>query len=181
MREILKNALVITLVTGLCLSFVGITAAEEPIFDYIVVSPEEPTRESEVSFSVDVTGDYIEEVYIKVQECVDPGTPDYFCHQGLLNVSLSNVSGNWEGTGTLQYDDSDEGHCWLVIKSDGTWYDYKNDNSTWTDFIIAEGDDGSDGADGGDSTDDTGGTPGFELILVLISIVVALSIYKRKR
>ena len=38
-----------------------------------------------------------------------------------------------------------------------------------------------DGGDGGDDTDDSGGTPGFELILILVSIVVALSVYKRKR
>lgn len=181
MRKNLKNVLLVMLVAGLCLAIVGIANADEPSVGEIRISPEEPTRQSEVNFSVSVTGDNIEKVYVKVEECVgDPDSPDYFCYTGLLNVSLTNVGGTWKGTGTLQYDNSDEGHSWLVVKSNGTWYDFKNDRTTWTNFTIVPADDGADGngADGGDSTDKT---PGFELILVIVSIVVALFIYKKKR
>ena len=166
------------LVTGLFLSIVGIANADEPSVGKISISPVKPTRQSKVNFSVDVTGDNIEEVRVKVEECVgDPNSPDYFCYTGLLNVSLSNVSGTWKGTGTLQYSNSDEGHCWLVVKSNGVWYDFKNDKTTWTNFtIVPASNNGTNG--GGDSTDKT---PGFELILVIVSIVVALFIYKKKR
>lgn len=180
MKENMKNVLVVTLIAGLFLPIVGIATADKPTVGEISISPEEPTRQSEVNFSVDVTGDDIEQVCIKVEECVAPDTPNYFCHAGLLNVSLTNVDGTWEGPGTLQYDDSDVGHCWLVIKSGETWYDYANDKSTWTNFTVVPAENGGDnnGADGGD---DTGKTPGFELILVIVSIVVALFIYKKKR
>jgi hypothetical protein len=181
MRKNLKNVLLVMLVAGLCLAIVGIATADEPSVGKISILPKEPTRQSEVNFSVDVTGDDIEEVYVKVEECVgDPDSPDYFCYAGLLNVSLTGVSGTWEGTGTLQYSNSDDGHCWLVVKSNGIWYDFKNDRTTWTNFTIVPADNGADnnGANGGDST---GKTPGFELILVIVSIVVALFIYKKKR
>jgi hypothetical protein len=179
MRKKLKNVLVIILVAGLCLTIAGLAAADEPSVGKISISPQEPTRESEVNFSVSVTGDNIEKVYVKVEECVgDPDSPDYFCYAGLLNVSLTDVSGTWKGPGTLQYANSDEGHCWLVVKSNGTWYDFKNDKTTWTNFDIVAANNNGNGTNGGDSTDKT---PGFELILLIVSIVVALFIYKKKR
>jgi hypothetical protein len=182
MKENMKNVLVVTLIVGLCLPIVGIATAVQPTYGNIALDPEEPTRQTEVTFTVDVTGADIEEVFIKVQECVDPGTSNYFCHAGLLNLSLTNAEGTstWEGTGTLQYDDSDVGHCWLVVKSNGIWYDDSSDSAKYTNFTIVPEDNGSDnnGADGGDNT---GKTPGFELLLVIVSIVVALFIYKKKR
>lgn len=178
MKKNLKNVLVIILLAGLCLSIAGIATAEEPSVGKISISPEKPTRQSKVNFSVQITGDNIEKVYVKVEECVgDPDSPDYFCYAGLLNVSLNDVSGTWKGTGTLQYANSDEGHCWLVVKSNGIWYDFKNDKSTWTNFKIIAAN--NNGANGGDSTNNK--SPGFELILVIVSIVVALFIYKKKR
>ena len=177
MRKNLKNVLVIILVAELCLAFAGIATADQPSVGAISLSPKKPTRQSEVNFSVSVTGDNIEKVYVKVEECVgDPNSPDYFCYTGLLNVSLSNVSGTWKGTGTLQYSNSDEGHCWPVVKSNGVWYDFKNDKTTWTNFSIVPA--SNNGTNGGDNTDNT---PGFELILVIVSIVAALFIYKKKR
>jgi hypothetical protein len=103
------------------------------------------------------------------------------CYQNLLNDSMTNTEGNiWTGTATLIHDDTIVGHSWLVIKSNGIWYDYKNDKTTWTNFTVVPGDNGADdnGTDGGDNT---GKTPGFELILVIFSIVAALLIYKKKR
>jgi hypothetical protein len=181
MRKNLKNVLVMILVAGLFLTIAGIATADEPSVGKISISPQKPTRLSQVNFSVQITGDNIEEVRVKVEECVgDPSSPDYFCYTGLLNVSLSNAGGTWKGTGTLQYDNSDDGHCWLVVKSNGVWYDFKNDRTTWTNFTIvpANNNNNNNGTDGGSSSNNT---PGFELILVIVSIAVALFIYKKKR
>ena len=173
MRKILKNTLVTMLVAGLCLSVVGMASAD-PTFDEITVSPEEPTVLSDVDFSVNITGDNIQEVRIEVEECVGSD----FCYER-QNVSMELEDGLWKATVTLEYDDVTVGHCWLVIKDNGTWYNYASnqlDQVTDFDILPVEDDD-----NGGDTTDDTGGTPGFELILVMISLVVALFIYKRKR
>ena len=175
----MKKMLVLMLVTGLCLTFMGVATADEPSFGTITLNPETPTRQSEVTFSVDVTGDDIEEVYVKVQECYY--IPSYQCHTVLLNVSLEDEDGTWEGSGTLQYDNTDEGHCWLeILLSNGTWYDYgAGHEDTWTNFTVVAGDDGTDGGDtGGDGEEDT---PGFELLIVVVSLILALFIYKKKR
>jgi hypothetical protein len=181
MKKSLKNSIVILLVAGLFFSITGIATAEEPTFGDITITPEEPTQLSDVKFSVNVTGEDIEEVRLEVEECIGPD----FCY-AKQNVSMELEDGLWEATVTLEHDDTTVGHSWLVIKSNGTWYNFApsvSEEYESTDFDILPADDGDDGddGDGAGDTDDTGGTPGFELILVLISIVVALSIYKRKR
>jgi len=98
MRKILKNALVITLVTGLCLSFAGMVNATEPTFGEITVSPEEPTILSDVTFSVNITGDNIQEVRMEVEECVGLD----FCY-AKQNVSMELEEGLWEATVTTSY------------------------------------------------------------------------------
>ena len=176
MRKIMKNVLVATLVAGLCLSIMGVATAEEPTIGEITVSPEEPTRESEVTFTVDITGDNIEEVRLVYKECNDA-----FCHSK-ENISMTNESGTWTAITTLGWDDTTYCDCWPVIKfTNGTWREF--DEYTKEFDILA--DTGNGDTNGGDTTngdgDIGGGTPGFELILVMISIVVALSIYKRKK
>ena len=175
MREILKNALVVMLVTGFCLSFVGMATADEPTFGEITVLPEEPTRLSEVTFSVDVMGDNMEEVRINVRECNEE-----MCHADYQNVSMENTEGaTWEGNVTLEHEDTVYCECWLVIRSNGTWYDFGTSVQVFN-VSAGTGDDGTNGntTNGGGGTN---GTPGFELILMVISMVLALSIYKRKR
>jgi hypothetical protein len=180
MEKTMKNAIVIMLVAGLFLSLVGIATAEEPTFGDITITPAEPTVLSDVKFSVEITGENITEVRLEVEECVGPD----FCY-AKQNVSMMELGeGLWETTVTLEHDDATVGHCWLVIKSNETWYNFAPSVSPdyeSTDFdIMPEEDDGDDNG-GGDGTDDNGGTPGFELVLVIISIIVAFSIYKRKR
>ncbi|MFW6122430.1 MAG: Heimdall-CTERM domain-containing surface protein [Petrotogales bacterium] len=169
MKKTLKNALLAILVTGFCLSIVGITTAEDPTYGNITISPVEPARQSDVTFSVNITGVNIEEVRLILEECTDE-----FCHP-TTNLSMTQDGETWEVTKTLEYPDTTVGHVWLVIKSDGTWYNYDSDK---TDFTVVEGEDGDNGGNGGNGADDT---PGFELVLIVISLVIALSIYKRKR
>jgi hypothetical protein len=177
MKETIKNVLVVMLIAGLCLPIVGVATANDIIVGEISISPEEPTRLSEVTFTVEITGNDIEQVRIKVEEC-----NEIMCYQYLLNESMTNTEGNiWTGTATLIHDDTVVGHSWLVIKSNGIWYDYRNDKTTWKNFTVVPGDNGGDnnGTDGGGNTGKK--TPGFEPILVIVSIVVALFIYKKKR
>ncbi|UCD14040.1 MAG: hypothetical protein JSW60_01090 [Thermoplasmatales archaeon] len=172
MKKTLKNALVITLVAGLCLSFSGIVAAVDPSYEEIIVSPAEPPRLSEVSFSVDVTGENIEEVRVIVEECTAQ-----ICYPDLRNESMTNTQGNtWEGTVTLIHDDAIYCTTWLVIKSDGTWYNFKDLRKEFN-LSIDTGNGDTNGGDGNGGD----GAPGFELILLVISLVLALFIYKKKR
>ena len=156
-------------------------AGADPTYEDITVEPAEPERFSEVNFSVEITGDNISEVYIKVQECkdTDTGTGEV-CSPTILNETMASSDGiTWTGTATLEWDSTTIGHCWLVIKDNGTWYDYaSNKLNKLTDFTVVAPDDGGD--EDGDGSD-SGGTPGFELVIVMISLLVAVSLYKRKR
>lgn len=175
MRKNLKNVIIGMLVTVLCLSSFGMVTAAQPTVGEITVSPEEPTQLSEVTFSVEVTGDDIDQVRIKVEEC-----NAVMCYSNLLNESLENTEGNiWTGTATLIHDDTIVGHSWLVIESNGTWYDYKTDKTTWSNFTVVPADEPNGDTNSDDNTG--GGTPGFELILVIVSIGIVLYIYTRKR
>ena len=89
----------------------------------------------------------------------------------------------WTGSATLLWDLATIGHCWLEIKSNGIWYDYTPSlGYNTTDFDILPIENGGDNGDnGGNGTDDSDGTPGFELALLVISIILAISIYKKKR
>ena len=174
MKKTLKHAIVMILVAGLWLSSVGIGTADEPTFGEIDVSPENPEQLSDVTFTVDVDGENITDVRINVEECIEG-----MCYPDYQNVSMENTANNtWEGTITLKHDDATYGTCWLVIKSNETWYDFKETKKEFDISASTEnGDNGGNGGNGGDGADDT---PGFELIILVISIVVALSLYKRK-
>jgi hypothetical protein len=181
MKKTLKNAIIAMLTICLSLSVVAIASAEDPNYEDINWSPEEPIRESEVSFTVDITGDNIEEVYVRVEEC-----NDIFCYQDILNESMINTVGTtWEGSIMLQQVDTTYCTVWLEILSNGTWFDFKESKIT---FDVYEdtgngdnGENGDNGGNGGNGENGTNDTPGFELIVLVISIIVAISIYKKKR
>lgn len=178
MKKILKNAFEITIIAGLMLSMITNVIAIDPSYQDITIAPEEPTRESEVTFTVEIEGENITEVRVIVEEC-----NDIFCYQDIQNESMTNTQDNiWEGTVTLLHDDTTYGTVWLEILSDEKWYDFKESGIEFDVVASSEngddgenGDNGSNGGNGGDST------PGFELILLVISIIVAFSIYKKKR
>ena len=175
MKKTLKNALIAMLTICLFLPVVAIASAEDPSYEDINWSPEEPIRESEVSFSVDITGDNIEEVYIRVEEC-----NDQFCYQDIINESMINTVGNtWEASATLLHDDTTYSTVWLEIKSNGNWTNFKDSKISFDVFEdTGNGENGGNGGNGDNGTDDT---PGFELIVLVISIIVAISVYKKKR
>lgn len=170
------------LVMGFFLSISSFTSATLTSVNKIQVTPDQPTQKSEVIFSIDITGDNIEEVWIEVEECTDPESDNYFCHPK-YNVSATNVNGVWQVNKTLLYTDTAEGHCWPVIKSNGTWFDFKNDKTKWTNFTVipAEDDTNGNGANGANDDNDSNSTPGFGIILIVISLIAVLFIYKRKR
>lgn len=175
MKKTLKHAIVMILVAGLCLSFVGIGTAVDPTFGEIDVSPENPERLSDVTFTVDVEGENITDVRINVEECIEG-----MCYSDYQNISMQKTGNNtWEATVTLIHDDAIYGTCWLVIESNGEWFDFKDVKK---EFDISAGTENGDtnGGNGGNGGNGDNGTPGFELIVLVISVIVALFIYKRK-
>ena len=178
MKNTLKNTIITMLAIGLLLSTITTITADEPNYDEISISPEEPTQLSELTLSVDITGETITEVFVKVEECIEG-----MCYPDIQNISMQNTEGNtWEATVTLIHDDAVYGTVWLIVNSNGTWYDFSKIKEEKQEFDISpsstNGENGENGENGGNGDN---GTPGFELLVLVVSIIVALSIYKKKR
>jgi hypothetical protein len=186
MKKTLKYAIVITLVISLSFSFISIGAAADPTYGDIILDPIDPMRKTSVDFSVEITGDDIEQVHLRVQECMIDENGMEACSPNVLNESMTTSDDiTWTATATLQWNFATIGHCWLEIKSNGTWFSFKEDKTKWTDFDITTDENGGNGnsgngngGNGGNGDNDT--TPGFELIISVLAVVIALFIFKRK-
>lgn len=140
------------------------SVSAQPVVTGVTITPEHPTPMSTITFNVNVTGENITEVYLNVRECKGD-----FCYAQGFNESMDMVaSGEYQKEITLKHSDADNIEYWFVINSNGTWYDLQKDQ-TITYLSTSTGKNGSNGI------------PGFELLLLLFSIVFLLFILKRKR
>jgi hypothetical protein len=65
-------------------------------------------------------------------------------------MDYNTENNKWEATCDLLWDDVYLGHCWLVIKSNETWYDYSPSTGyESTDFDILPGEDDNGGGGNG--------------------------------
>ncbi len=176
MNQKIKIGLIATIIFGLMVSFASSVSAEDPSYEDIEIDPEEPIRESDVTFSVEITGDNISEVRVRVEEC-----NDQFCYQDIQNESMTNTEGNtWEASVTLIHDDTTYGTVWLEVFSDGQWFDFKESRIT---FDVTEAENGENGENGNGENGENGDndTPGFEFVILIISIIVGILVYNKKR
>ena len=181
MRNKLRKIVITALVIGFFVSISAMTSVAEPTVGNIEITPTQPEQETDVTYSVEISGDNIQEVWIEIEECTDPESDDYYCHS-VYNVSTTEEDGTWTVTETLMYSDTHEAHCWPIVLDNGTWYSYKNDYSKWTNFTVTAAEEPDDnGGDVDGDGDDNGGTPGFELVLLMISIAIVFVLYNRKR
>lgn len=152
-----------------CISMISNTVFAEPTVDDISVDPAEPTTKSTVTVSADLSGNNIEEVRLRLKEC-----NDVLCHRN-QNLSMTETDGTYQASYTLEYDDSTYIEYWLEVKSDGNWYSYIDD-STRTDIVKSSTPDPNNNGD----SDNGSNSPGFEIILLMLSLVVVFFIYNKK-
>jgi hypothetical protein len=133
----------------------------------VEIEPEEPTRLSTVTFTVNVTSDEnIQEIHLITHEC----------RQGLCyadaEVTLVKSGDDYTGQYTYSHDDSIYIEYWVNIDTD------QETGKQITDVIRTYLDvDSSNGGTNGESNDN----PGFELFTILIAIVIGVILVKRKR
>jgi len=179
MNQKIKIGLTATIIFGLMVSFASSVSAEDPSYEDIEIDPEEPTRLSDVTFTVELTGDNITEVRIRVEECTDS-----FCYQDIQNESMSNNEGDtWEATVTLIHDDTVYGTVWLEVLTDEKWYNFQESR---IEFDVAEAENGENGENGDNGNGENGengdnGTPGFEFAILIISLIIGILVYNKKR
>lgn len=132
----------------------------------IKVTPDKPALLSDVTFSVDISGDSITSVRIIIREC---NKEIGLCHAPPQNISMEKVSSDiYEADVTLLHDDVTSITYNVVVKSDGKWTDYDE----YTTYLSV-----SSNSNGNDSI----GTPGFEIFVFLIAIISFSLIYKKIR
>ena len=171
----MKTMVRICLLVGVFISMLAISVAADPVVEDITISPTAPAPLSTVTINATVSGEDIDEVFLKIKECKDT-----FCYLP-ENFSMTEIaSGEYQLVTTLEHGDANNIGYQLVINSNGTWYDFYTEAHMVYTWLTVEPSDGENG-DGDGTGDGTGGTPGFELVLMLASIAVIVFILQRKR
>ena len=143
--------------------------ATEPTIGTITLNPQTPARLSNVTFSVDVTGDSATSVHLKYKEC-DPG----LCKVN-RNVTMEKTTGDtYETTVTLTYEKATYITYHLEVNSSGTWTFTNPITVNLTNGTNGNGNHTGDGSDGKKS-------PGFELVPLIATIGLCVILLRRKR
>ena len=132
----------------------------EPIVGEITLNPDHPPIQSEVIFSVDISGNSISSVRLILNEC---NKPKKICHAPPQNVSMSNVKDNsYEAKVTLEWDDVTSITYHIEIKSEGKWIEYDEHTTTLS-----------------TNSGDSNGSPGFEIMIFLIAIISVFFLFRK--
>jgi hypothetical protein len=154
-----KSLMIGVLLLGMCVVNAIAVGAAEPT---ITVDPESPTPASEVTFSVETSDDNVLEVWLIVQECKGSD----FCYTP-QNVSAEQITDTeYEAKVTLQYGDSTYINYYANIKSESGW-----EQTESVKLYLSTPSNG----------DDTNSTPGFEGILLLLSLAIVIFLVRGKK
>ena len=163
MKSLKQFLLIYIFCIGIVLSTVVTIAGAEPIVGDITLIPESPAKQSDVTFSVDISGDSISSVRIIVSEC---NKPEKICHAPPQNVSMNKVNANtYEKKVTLKWDDVTSITYHIEIVSDGKWIEYDEHTTALS-------------TDSG-SSNGSNGSPGFEIMVFLIAIISVVLLLKK--
>jgi len=150
------------------LSFSSISNAALNIGD-ITLDPKSPPIKSDVTFTVDISGDSVTSVRLVLNEC---NKPLKICHAPPQNVSLNWKNGDtYEGDITLMWDDVTSITYHLEIEREGKWIEY--------DEFVTQLSTGSGNGDGSKDSNDSDDSPGFEIIIFIIAILSIILAFKR--
>jgi hypothetical protein len=168
MRKKLGQILLIKLVCiCILLTTFGPIAGAKPTVDKITLNPKNPAPESEVTFTVDISGNSITSAYMEVSEC---NKKIGLCHAPPSNISLSKIDSNtYEKKMKLKWDDVTSITYKVIMLSDGIWF--KSENFTTTLKTNSE------------TSNDSNDSPGYEIlgfIIVLIGVFLIARKSKQK-
>ena len=152
----------IFIILSLYLSTV-VAVAEDPT---MIVDPEKPARKSSVTFTAEFPDDIAQDilsVILAYNECSD------VCYSKKEETMTPIGDNSYEATINLEKDDATYVQYWLEVETEEGTTEYLKETKV---YLSTE----STG-----SNSDSNGSPGFELILLLLSIVMAMFIFTRKR
>lgn len=154
---------IMTIILGTC--FVSVSATE-PTIGTATITPEEPAPQSNINFSVPITGEGITSVYLHYKEC-----NAQIC-KVFNNVSMTKASGNtYEAKIKLTWDQATYITYNFDINSGGVW--------TKTEYVNVTLKKPTNGD--GNNTDNNQKQPGFEILLFVAAVGISVIILGRKR
>jgi hypothetical protein len=161
-----KNISIISvLVMGVFLLFLCTIATAEITVKSVTHDPDKPAPQSDVTFTVEISGDDVSEIRLIVDECNETLV---ICYAPPLNVSMSVVdTDTYEARVTLQYGAATIAKYYLEIN--GVRYPSSTNEYLGTFDLVKPSDEGKDKK-----------TPGFELFILVLSIM-AIIFYIKKR
>ena len=161
-KRLRKIFLISVFFAGMFLLNLGTIAIGDPIVGEIILNPEKPKMQSDVTFTVDISGDSISSVRLVINECnKDTG----ICHIS-RNISMSKKSGDtYEAKIMLEWDDVNSIKYQISLESDGKWIQYEEH----TTYLALDSDGSSDSND----------SPGFEIMVFLIAIIGVVLLFKK--
>jgi hypothetical protein len=138
----------------------------EPIVGDIILDPEKPPLQSDVTFTVDISDDSISSVRLVLNEC---NKPMKICHVPPQNVSMSKVGGDtYQAIVTLQWEDVSSITYHIEVISNGNWIEYEE----YTTSLKT-------GSGENSGSNDTNGSPGFEIMVILLAIFSVILLIKK--
>ena len=165
-KRLRKLFLIFVFFAGIFLLNLGTIAIGDPIVGEIILNPEKPKMQSDVTFTVDISGDSISSVRLVLNEC---NKPKKICHAPPQNVSMNKVSGDtYQTVVTLQWDDVSSITYHIELISNGEWIEYEE----FTTNLLID-------SEGTSSSGDSNGSPGFEIMVFLLAIVGVVLIFKK--
>lgn len=126
-RNFLNKTLIVGVIVLICCNYVYPVFAlgEDPVIVSITISPENPTPLSTITFTAEIKGENISEVYMLVKEA-----DENMCMQ-TRNFSMDRINmGIYECNVTLEFVGATYIGYSPVVNCNGTWYEFEWFNQT---------------------------------------------------
>ncbi len=144
-----KNLVLVMAILGMITILALVAVGDDPVIQDIDYSPKNPDALSTITFTATVIGDS-PTVYVFVEECRDD-----LCYADAPNVTMEKTGATqYEKAITLKHADANIIHYQIIVESQGIWY-----KSSLEEVSLEE------------KETDGNGTPGFEGILMIVSVV----------
>jgi len=151
MKYIIRRNLVsVMAILGMVTISALMAAGDDPVIQDIDYTPKNPNALSTIIFTATVIGDN-PTVYVFVEECRDD-----LCYADVQNVTMEKTGATqYEKQITLKHADANIMHYQIIVTDQGMWF-----KSSLEEAIL-----------GGEETNGGNDTPGFEGIVIIVSLV----------
>lgn len=171
-RNIISIAIVIL---GLFISSAGVIA--DPVVENITTDPTSPAPLSDITVTVNITGENISSVDLMISEC-----DETVCFIYNAYPMSKTESGDWTAEATLQDDSARSTHIEYRFDVNDSGVPYTLTDENWrVDLATENGDQNGDGGTTNNGDSNGNGSPGFEIISLLVAVSIGLLLLKRKR